>query len=299
MGTRETRTQEALVAALRARPRTPYRAGQCVLVAKASILNSLLWQTASGEGHVPLRNEPPAHPRAVLFDFEGTLVEFAWDLDAGEAALRDALADLGLPRGLFAADSYATMWNRALRLEGVSRGRESSGGRDPVVGEVELRAHLGPIYDRFDLDALERWRLRPGALETVAELHDRGVLVAVVSNIGRIALQPAIERFGLSDHLDLVVARDDVRFMKPDGEGLRRCLEQLGVVAAQALFVGDSRTDVLAARDAGVRVAIVTGGESAPEAYADLQPDAVLEDLSQVTALEGPIDELIGGRTHG
>jgi len=41
MGRRETRTQEALVAALRARPRTPYRAGQCVLVAKASILNSL------------------------------------------------------------------------------------------------------------------------------------------------------------------------------------------------------------------------------------------------------------------
>ncbi len=42
MGERETGTQGALVAALRARPRTPYRAGQCVLVAKASIFNSLL-----------------------------------------------------------------------------------------------------------------------------------------------------------------------------------------------------------------------------------------------------------------
>jgi hypothetical protein len=42
MGECETRTQEALVAALRARPRTLYRAGQCVLGAKASILNSLL-----------------------------------------------------------------------------------------------------------------------------------------------------------------------------------------------------------------------------------------------------------------
>jgi hypothetical protein len=46
MGECETRTQEALVAALRARPRTPYRAGQCVLVAKASVLNSLLEQPA-------------------------------------------------------------------------------------------------------------------------------------------------------------------------------------------------------------------------------------------------------------
>ena len=41
MGECETRTQEVLVAALRARPRTLYRAVQCVLEAKASIFNSL------------------------------------------------------------------------------------------------------------------------------------------------------------------------------------------------------------------------------------------------------------------
>lgn len=216
----------------------------------------------------------PADLRAVLFDFEGTLVEFAWDLVAGEAALRDGLADLGFPRDLFATDSYATMWNRALKLESAP------------AGEEELRARLGPIYDRFDLDALGRWRLRAGALETMAELRGRGLLVAVVSNIGRIALEPAVERFGLADSLDLVLTRDDVRFMKPDGEGLHRCLERLGVVAAQALFVGDSRTDVLAARDAGVRVAIITGGESALEAYGDLLPDAFLDGLSEVLGID-------------
>src|SRR5450756_2216453 len=48
MGRRETRTQEALVAALRARPRTPYRAAQCVLGAKASFFSSL-----RGRAHVP------------------------------------------------------------------------------------------------------------------------------------------------------------------------------------------------------------------------------------------------------
>ena len=42
MGAGERRTQEALVAALRVRPRTPYRPGQCVLVAKASLFSGLL-----------------------------------------------------------------------------------------------------------------------------------------------------------------------------------------------------------------------------------------------------------------
>jgi phosphoglycolate phosphatase-like HAD superfamily hydrolase len=82
------------------------------------------------------------------------------------------------------------------------------------------------------------------------------------------------------------LTRDDVRLMKPDGEGLRRCLERLGVTAAQALFVGDSLTDVLAARDAGVCVAIVTGGESAPDTYGDLRPCAFLDSLSEVTRID-------------
>ena len=240
---------------------------------------------------MPFSTEAPTELRAVLFDFEGTLVEFAWDLDAGEAALRNCLADLGFPRDLFAADSYATMWNRALRLEGAAAGESAAEGGGAPVGEDELRACLAPIYDRFDIDALDRWRLRPGAVETVADLDGRGLLVAVVSNIGRIALEPALDRFGLTAHLDLVVARDDVRFMKPDGEGLGRCLERLGVAASQALFVGDSSTDVLAARDAGVRVAIVTGGESAPEAFEDLLPDAFLDGLAEVIG--------ISGRAHG
>gem|GEM_PF-2304745 len=50
MGERETRTRGALVAALRARPRTPYRAVQCVLAAKASIFNSLIDQSSARNG---------------------------------------------------------------------------------------------------------------------------------------------------------------------------------------------------------------------------------------------------------
>ncbi len=50
MGKRETRTQEALVAALRARPRTPYRTVQCVLGAKASIFSSLTGSVVPGRG---------------------------------------------------------------------------------------------------------------------------------------------------------------------------------------------------------------------------------------------------------
>ncbi len=211
--------------------------------------------------------------RAVFFDRAGTLVGFEWLLEEGQAALRQGLTRLGFPEGAFDQDTYATMWNRALR--------------DPEapVDEAGLRRHLGPVYDHYDLDALSRWTLRAGAAECVEALRRGGFAVAVVSNIGRRALAPALEKLGLGDVFDLVLSRDDVRFMKPEGEGLRRALAHFQLAPQDALFVGDSRTDILAARDAGMKVAIVTGGESDQQALSIDPPDFVIASLADVASL--------------
>lgn len=211
--------------------------------------------------------------RAVFFDMEGTLVGFEWLLEEGQAALRHELSRLGFPEGTFDQDTYATMWNRALR------------DPDAPLDEAGLRRHLGPVYDRYDLDALSRWTLRTGAAECVAGLKRGGFAVAVVSNIGRRALAPALEKLGLGDAFDLVLSRDEVRFMKPDGEGLRRALTHFQLAPEDALFVGDSRTDILAARDVGVKVAIVTGGESDERALSIDPPDYVVASLADVANL--------------
>lgn len=211
--------------------------------------------------------------RAVFFDMEGTLVGFEWLLEEGQAALRRELTRLGFPEGMFDQDTYATMWNRALR------------DPDAPVDEAGLRRHLGPVYDRYDLDALSRWTLRPGAAECVEALRRGGFAVAVVSNIGRCALAPALEKLGLGDAFELVLSRDDVRFMKPEGEGLRRALGHFQLAPQDALFVGDSRTDVLAARDVGMKVAIVAGGESDQAALSIDPPDFVIASLAEVVSL--------------
>jgi phosphoglycolate phosphatase len=109
-----------------------------------------------------------------------------------------------------------------------------------------------------------------------------GLRLAVVSNIGSRALSAAVRDLGLGGLFDLVLSRNDVRFMKPDGDGLGRALDRLGVDPTRALFVGDSRTDILAARAAGVRVAVIAGGES-DRAALDLDPpDHYVTSLAEV-----------------
>jgi len=207
--------------------------------------------------------------RAVVFDFEGTLVDFQWRLAEAEAELRAAFAALGHAT----EGNYAQLWNAAAEAA-LAEGRLE-----------ELRRALHPLYDRWDADALSRWSPRPGAEALLRRLAERGVKTCLVSNIGRAALDAALGRFGLGPLLCPVVSRDDVTFMKPHPEGVLRALAALGVTPQGALFVGDSRADVLAARTSGIRVAIIRGGECAEADFAACPPDHFVSGLEEVATL--------------
>ena len=208
---------------------------------------------------------------SVVFDFEGTLVDFQWQLAAAEAELRRAFA----PHGYATAGNYAEMWNAAAEAA-VPQGRLEA-----------LRRALYPVYDRWDADALTRWSPRSGAAELLGRLAGRGVKTCMVSNIGRTALAAALGRFGFDRWLSPVISRDDVTFMKPRAEGALRALAELNTSPDAALFVGDSRADVFAARAVGMRVAIIRGGECEEAAFAATPPDFLMSQIDEVAGLVG------------
>src|SRR5574340_1531412 len=137
--------------------------------------------------------------RTVVFDFEGTLVDFQWRPDEAHAELRRSFEQLGYA----VAGNYARMWNAVADLA-LPAGRFE-----------ELRRVLWPVYDRWDDDALTRWSARAGAAALLERLADRGVAAAMVSNVGRAALDAALARFDLGHRLRPVISRDDVTYLKP------------------------------------------------------------------------------------
>ncbi len=212
----------------------------------------------------------------VVFDLEGTLVDFQWRLAEAEAELRAAGAELGCEPSLLEKENYAGIRHRALDQALVVF--------DLPEARRAVDRRLNPIYDRYDLDALSRWSPREGAAEVLRHLASRGVRLALVSNIGRQAAQAALERFGLAPGLGAVVTRDDVVRMKPEAEGIRRALELLGC-DGPALMVGDSLSDLFAARQAGIPVAILAGGESEAAAVRAQRPEHLLSHLWELGPL--------------
>ena len=110
---------------------------------------------------------------AAIFDFEGTLVDFQWRLEPAEAELRRAFAGMGFAGEAFARGNYSGMWNAAADLL-EKQGRMA-----------ELRRALGPVYDRWDADALSRRAPRAGAAGLPRGSAAPGPAAGVARLIGR------------------------------------------------------------------------------------------------------------------
>jgi phosphoglycolate phosphatase len=188
---------------------------------------------------------------AILFDFEGTLVDLQWNLQGAVEETLKMLKTLRFPIQRLQGMKYST-----LMLEALKMAQEIGQSTDRV------REKIGAIYDRFDEDAFMRWDLRDGSEDFLSAIKKKGIKVGLVSNVGRKALEKALLKLEIHPFFNVVVSRNDVQFMKPSGEGLRLAMSRLQVMKDKALYVGDSLDDIQAAKAAGVRVVILMGKES-------------------------------------
>ncbi len=189
----------------------------------------------------------------ILFDLEGTLIDFQWCLDKAVQETMPVLHDFDIYSGeLGVSQNYATLYNTA---------REIVRARD---GEVETRLFeiLDRIYERYDADALTRWSPYDGTRKTLRRLHRIGYRMGLISNCGSRAVNAVLERFQFAHYFEVVLTRDDVSYLKPHPEGLQMALAMLDISSQRVLFVGDSPNDILAARQVLVQSCFLFGGES-------------------------------------
>lgn len=189
----------------------------------------------------------------LLFDLEGTLVDFQWRLDDAVGETLDILSRAGIdPARYGVSPSYAGLYNTT---------RDMVKNREINMGD-RLFAQLDAVYDRYDQDALSRWSPYGDTHPLLVTLSTSGFRMAVVSNCGAHAADTVLRKFNLAGFFEVVVSRDDVDYLKPHPNGLILSLEKLQVSAEKTLFIGDSLNDILAANRILMPSCFLFGGES-------------------------------------
>ncbi|MFP4147566.1 MAG: phosphoglycolate phosphatase [Halorhodospira sp.] len=215
--------------------------------------------------------------RAILFDLDGTLVDSAPDLTV---AVNQVLAERDQPP---VSEEQIRDWTG----NGVRRlvARALTGEIDGAPPEVELEAAVERFLTCYGEAVYVHSHPYPGVLDGIRQLGEAGMRLAVVTNKPYHLAREIVERMGLADRIDAVVGGDSTDSRKPDPEPLRFAMECLGAASATALMVGDSLTDVEAARNAGIPVVCVPYGYRRGVAPEVLRADALVEALTDLPAL--------------
>ena len=99
--------------------------------------------------------------------------------------------------------------------------------------------------------------LFPGVVEVLRELKEKDIRTAIVTSRLRRTTMEGIEKFDLHDFFDTVVTMEDTKKHKPDAEPAFEALRRLDIEAERAIMVGDSKFDIMCARNAGVKSVLV------------------------------------------
>ena len=214
-------------------------------------------------------------PELVLFDLDGTLIDSVPDLSA---AVDFMLRQLGREA---AGVEQVSRW--------VGNGADKLVRRALAEGDEWLAQRLDDIEvaaarRHFDAAYLEHLHHATGVydgVETLLQALKIGLVrhVALVTNKPRLFTEPLLASLGWSEVFDCVVCGDDLDEKKPSPKPLLHVCETLRVDPAQALMIGDSRNDVMAARMAGMPVIAVSYGYNHGEDIALSEPDRIVSSL--------------------
>lgn len=207
-----------------------------------------------------------------LFDLDGTLVDSAptIGLRLSEALVQHGYGEVDLDtiRPLLGNDAAALV-AALLTHQGT-------------VPDAEVCALIaGDFLRRYRDDPLEGAVLYPGCLEVLKSLSARGCTLAICTNKPEITALPVLAGFGLMPLFSLVACGDIVPVKKPDAAHIRYILDKLHTDGADALMIGDSSLDVIAARNASVTSILVRYGYD-PHGGLAAKPDHVVDNLDEI-----------------
>ncbi|SHF85111.1 pyrophosphatase PpaX [Ornithinibacillus halophilus] len=125
----------------------------------------------------------------------------------------------------------------------------------------------------------------PHVVDTVNELKDKGIKLAIVTTKMRKTAIRGLKVTGLYEYFDTIVALDDVFNAKPHPESVLQAMEILDAEPDTTLMVGDNSHDIEAGHNADVLTAGVSWSLKGREFLQQYKPTYMVEDIRELLSL--------------
>jgi phosphoglycolate phosphatase len=214
-----------------------------------------------------------------MFDLDGTLVDSVPDLSFAVDAM---LKDMGEARAgmeqvrLWVGNGAHMLVKRALSKSMIPK----------LIDDPFFEQAMKSFYHHYQQVNGLKSQLYPQVSETLKQLRKVIPFMALVTNKPEQFTQPLLDRHQLPP-FDLLVCGDTLATKKPDPAPLVHCLEKLGCLPQETVMIGDSVSDIKAAKAANIPVICVNYGYHQGEDLSAYQPDHLIESF-------GALPELLG-----
>lgn len=216
-------------------------------------------------------------PEMILIDVDGTLVDSVPDL---AYCVDEMMKQLGMP---IHGEDKVRVW--------VGNGVERL-VRRALIGQLDgepedaLFEKAYPIYlDLYSENTSKRSCLYPGVREALDWMKSQGFKLGCVTNKASQFTLPLLRDLGVHDDFEFIVCGDTLPQKKPDPAPLLHAAKHFGVAPESALMIGDSISDVKAARAAGFQIVCMSYGYNHGVDIRTANPDAVIDSMAEIKGL--------------
>lgn len=209
--------------------------------------------------------------RLIIWDFDGTAVDTITDV---AISFNEALRSNGFPEhpikafDRFVGGDLETVVSRMLPQGQITE--------DNITRVKTLYRKLYLASDKPNTKPY------PGMMELMCELKEKGYRQAINSNKGQMLLDDMVSRMFPQGFFDAVVGYEESRPSKPDPYGVRMICQGCKMDISDAVYIGDGKSDIATAANAGIPCVFVTWGQGKPEDRNDVRIACVVENSDQL-----------------
>lgn len=217
----------------------------------------------------------------LVFDLDGTLVSSVEDLVATLNVVLEAAGHDSIP--LEEVSQMVGMGAKVL----IQRGLDYHG----VEWTEET---IAPLFEHFleyyGANIAVHTRPFEGVISALETFKSAGWKLAVCTNKAERLTLPLLQALDMDKHFDSVIGGDTFKVPKPDAEPVLGAIQRAGGSVEGSIMIGDSVTDINAARNAGIPVIAVDFGYT-PVPVSELGPDKVISHFDELAPAISELSE--------